>query len=149
MEQFKNIQTGSTVYWLDKNALVTGNATVKSVIAPHIQTVPTVSSSLVIDVTLSIDGVDKLYTMPDTATVAYAGDLVLATDRDSLIAECGKMKEEAEGILAKVDKCNAVIDKYDNLILSLKPEEAERRDMNDRLSKLEDSVAEILSLLKK
>lgn len=72
MDQFKNIQNGSTVYWLDKNALVTGSAIVKSVTAPHIQTIPTVSSSLVIDVTLSNDGVDKLYTMPDRACIAYA-----------------------------------------------------------------------------
>lgn len=149
MSAFKGASVGQSVYYLDKQALKAGKGVVRSVSSPRIQSVPTVSSAMVIDVVIAIDGVERTYTMSDNASIAYAGDVTLSLDKESIVSECTKLRDEANDALSKVDQYKLVIDSYSSLIDSLCPEEAEKKAMSERLSRLEDSVKQILNLLNK
>lgn len=53
-----------------------------------------------VDVSIEINGSTRPYAIPDDLVVTYAGNLVLATDKSSLICEIEAMKNAAEQILA-------------------------------------------------
>jgi hypothetical protein len=59
---------------------------------------------MVIDVTIESNGKTATYTIPENLSVTYAGDIVLATDKQGLIAEVESMKNTAEKILESVPK---------------------------------------------
>lgn len=148
MGLFKDTTVGAKIYYLDKAVPKTGIGYVKSISQPHYQNMPTGTASMVVDVSISIDDVEKIYTMQDDLSVAYAGELVLASESGSIVDECSKLKSMAEESLAKADYYRSVVSSYDGLVLALNPEAAEMKEMGDRLAKLEASVAEILDLIK-
>ena len=148
MIQFKDINVGDGVYYLDKVALKTGVGAVKSISAPHFQSSSTGVASMAVDVMIAIDGCEKLYTMQDCSSIAYAGDLVLATESTSIVNECTKLRDNAKESLDKVDYFKLVVEGYDGLVAMLCPERAEMKEMDDRLTRLEASINEILKLIK-
>lgn len=148
MGLFKDINVGAKVYYLDKAVPKTGIGYVKGVSQPHYQSTPAGAASMVVDVSISIDDVEKVYTMQDNLSVAYAGELILATESGAIVDECSKLKSVAEESLAKADYYKSVVASYDGLVLTLNPEAAGMKEMGDRLAKLEASVAEILGLIK-
>lgn len=61
------------------------------------------------------------YSIPENLSVTYAGDVVLSTDKQGLMAEVEQMKNTAEKILESVPKQKEVVDKTTVLLSELNP----------------------------
>ena len=75
---------------------------------------------MVVDVTIDAKGATKTYTIPETATITYAANLVLSTDKEGILREVEAMKSASEQALAQVDKHKDTIAKCDELLEELK-----------------------------
>lgn len=94
---FKEIKRGFPVYILHKNGedVKAAEGKVVNVSDPHLPqnfnaanpTAFNQMQQLVIDVTIEEDGANNTYCIPENLSVTYAGNIVLATERDGIIRE--------------------------------------------------------------
>jgi hypothetical protein len=78
--QFKDVKQNYPVYILDKQNVTYKQGKVTSVSFPHIDnTNPMAMGKTVVDVAIEADGKTATYAIPDSMSIAYAGDLVLST----------------------------------------------------------------------
>lgn len=96
---------------------------------------------MVVDVTIESNGKTATYTIPENLAVTYAGDIVLSTDKQGLIAEVESMKNTAEKILESVSRQQEVIDKTTTLLADLNPVYNEKKETEQRFSKIEESIS--------
>ena len=89
---------------------------------------------MVVDVTIEAANASATYTIPENSTITYTKNLVLATDKSLLINEVESMKNQAEEILASVDKHKMVLEKSKDLLVQLNPyTKRSRKQTNDSL----------------
>lgn len=124
---FKDTKAGYPIYLLDKDGVKATHGRVVSVSTPRVQT-PQVgafpqnplAASLVVDVTIEVDGTTRTYTMPETSTITYAGNIALSTEKESILREIQALKTVSEEALSKVEahrqtieNCNKVLEEWD------------------------------------
>lgn len=76
---------------------------------------------MVVDVTIESEGKTATYTIPENLSVTYAGDIVLATDKQGLVCEVEAMKNAAEKILESIPRQKEIVDKSSTLLADLNP----------------------------
>lgn len=81
--------------------------------------------------------------MSETASVTFAGNLVLATEQQALCATIEQMKQDAERILASVEQQKEVLAKADKLLTSLNPTLRERQQTEQRFRAVESNVSSV------
>lgn len=149
---FKDIKTGYPVYFLDKNDTTFYQGKVVSVAVPRYDTPQPFSqgqqNGLVVDVTIEANGTTKTYTIPETATVTYAANLILSTDKEGLLREVEAMKSASEQALSQVDKHKNTIDKCNALLEELNPAFAEKRAQDKRIEGIENEVKSLGAVLR-
>lgn len=111
---------------------------------PHLDANCLSLNKMVVDVRIE-DG--TTYTIPDTCEIAYVGTKVIATDKRLLVNEVESIKTTSEKALAEVDKHKETIEKCDALMLELSPIAKERKETDERLTKLEGTVGDIHTML--
>lgn len=154
---FKDIQKGFIVYILHKGKdgikATQGRVVDKS--DPHLQQQPSSYSAmnnlpqfnpmqaLVVDVTIEEDGMAKTYCIPENLSVTYADDMVLATDKDCIIrevqAQLARSEEHIKQTPIEEKKCKAckeILETWD-------PVFKERRESDNRITKIEEQVNEM------
>lgn len=115
---------------------------------PHLDlsTKPTMGQSqMVVDVTIEANSKTATYSIPENLSVTYAGDVVLSTDKQGLMAEVEQMKNTAEKILESVPKQKEVVDKTTVLLSELNPVYKEKEETEQRFSKIEESISRMES----
>lgn len=148
--QFKDIKQNYPVFILDKQNVTYKQGKVTSVSFPHIDnTNPMAMGKTVVDVAIEADGKTATYAIPDTMSVAYAGDMVLSTDKDGIIRELEAKKSSLEQYLSGTDKAKEDLDKTTSLLADLNPEIKAKKENEQRLSGLEESVKEMKDMLSK
>lgn len=132
---FKDVKQNYSVYILNKQDITITDGKVISVGFPHLDlnTKPAMGQSqMVVDVTIEANSKTATYSIPENLSVTYAGDVVLSTDKQGLMAEVEQMKNTAEKILESVPKQKEVVDKrqycYLSLILSIRRKRRLNRD---------------------
>lgn len=149
---FKDLKRGYAVYILDKSKMAISTVKVKDVSLPHVDP-KFVSTSMVVDVTLETEGDDSpsvvTYCMPCDADVAYPQNKVISIDRANLLREVESMKAMSEQALAQVERHRDIIQRATNLIAELDPSQREKQDMENRLTAIENSIQNMMSLLTK
>lgn len=151
---FKDTKAGYPVYLLDKEQTKATQGKVISVSAPRVQTpqgttfAPSLTASLVVDVTIEAEGTTRTYTIPETSALAYAGLLVLSTDKEGILREVQALKTASEDALSKIAKheqtiagCNKVLEEWDTAF-------AEKRKTDERITGIETAVQNIGKQLK-
>lgn len=141
---FKDVKQNYTVYILDKQDMNISQAKVSAVGFPRMdimQNAP--NTQTVIDITLDSNGKIATYTIPENLSVTYAGNIVLSTDKDGLMHEIEAMKNNAEQVLASVDKQKQILDKANTLLSELNPVYKEKKETDLRFSKIENSISEM------
>ena len=103
----------------------------------------TPNTQTVVDITLDSNGKIATYTIPESLSVTYAGNIVLSTDKDGLMHEIEAMKNNAEQVLASVDKQKQILDKANTLLSELNPIYKEKKETDLRFSKIENSISEM------
>lgn len=124
---------GSTLYILNKQDITITDGKVISVGFPHLDlnTKPAMGQSqMVADVTIEANSKTATYSIQENLSVTYAGDVVLSTDKQGLMAEVEQMKNTAEKILESVPKQKEVVDKTTVLLSELNPVYKEKRRLN-------------------
>ncbi len=113
--QFKDLKTDYPVYFIDKNDTTYYQGKVVSVAVPRYDTPQPFSqgqqNGWVVDVTIEANGTTKTYTIPKTATITYAANLILSTEMEGMLHEVEAMKSASEQALSQVDKHKDTIDK--------------------------------------
>lgn len=130
---FKDVKQNYSIYILNKQDISITDGKVISVGFPHmdLNNKPTIGQSqMVIDVTIESNGKTATYTIPENLSVTYAGDIVLSTDKQGLIAEVESMKNTAEKILESVPKQKEVVEKQHIYCLILIQYIRKRRRLN-------------------
>lgn len=141
---FKDVKQNYTVYILNKQDMNISQAKVSAVGFPRMdimQNAP--NTQTVIDITLDSNGKIATYTIPENLSVTYAGNIVLSTDKDGLMHEIEAMKNNAEQVLASVDKQKQILDKANTLLSELNPVYKEKKETDLRFSKIENSISEM------
>ena len=100
---------------------------------------------MVVDVTIDANSKTAIYSTPENLSVTYAGDIVLSTDKQGLIVEVEQMKNTAEKILESVPKQKEVVDKATVLLSELNPVYKEKKETEQRFSKIEESISRMES----
>lgn len=141
---FKELQTGNTVYVLDKRTVSVEKCSVAGVTPPHVAAQPGMYGMFV-DLTLNVDGKTKTYVVSDCAVSAYAdgNNTVVTTDVNSVLAELKAVKANAENIIGSIDKYRSDIEKCSALIGELDPVFKKEQDNEKRFCKLEEAVAQL------
>lgn len=141
---FKDIKQNYPVYILDKQNITFIHGKVTSISLPHMDNSnPMVIGKSVVDVTIEADGKGATYTMPEDKSMVYAGSIVLATDKESIVREVEAMKASAEQAIANVEKQKEIASKSTNLLTELNPIFKEKQENEKRMSKMESSIAEM------
>ena len=141
---FKDIKQNYPVYILDKQDLsvIQGKAT--SVSFPRMDMNPKIGKTeMVVDVTIEVNGKTGTYTIPENLSVTYAGNLVLSTDKQGLSGEIEAMKNNAEQILASVDRQKEILNKASSLLAELNPVYREKQETEKRFGVIEAQVSEV------
>lgn len=149
---FKDLKTGYQVYFLDKETTSFYQGKVVSVAVPRYDAPQAFGtqhqSGLVVDVTIEANGTTKTYTIPETATITYAANLVLSTDKDGILREVEAMKSASEQALAQVDKHKETLTKCEALLEELNPAFAEKRAQDKRIEGIENEVKSLGAVLR-
>lgn len=149
---FKDIKQNYPVYILDKQEVTLTQGKVTSVSFPHIDTnMPSYNSvsnpQMVVDVTIEANGKAATYTIPESLSITYAGNLILSTDKQSLINEVEALKNGAEQVLASVEHNKTIVEKAGALLSEMNPVYKEKQETEKRLTKMEGDVSEIKKML--
>ena len=145
---FKDVKQNYSVYILNKQDITITDGKVISVGFPHLDlnTKPTMGQSqMVVDVTIQANSKTATYSIPENLSVTYAGDIVLSTDKQGLMAEVEQMKNTAEKILESVPKQKEVVEKTTALLSELNPIYKEKKETEQRFSKIEESISRMES----
>lgn len=149
---FKDIKQNYPVYILDKQELTISQGKVLSVGFPRtdlLQRPTTIPAQTVIDVTIENGDKQATYTIPENLSITYAGNIVLSTDKDNLVREIEALKNQAEQILASVDKQKQILEKANILLADLNPVYKEKKETDLRISKIESSISEMKDMFSK
>ena len=132
---FKDIKSGYPVYFLNRESITAYQGKVVSVSVPRydMQVVNKSNAPLVVDITIDANGQTKTYTISENATITYAGNIVLSTERDG-IAQEAKNHEDLE-------KINSLLEDWN-------PALAEKRKQDERINTIEQEVRSIGQQLK-
>lgn len=145
---YGDVKQNYSVYILNKQDITITDGKVISVGFPHLDlsTKPAMGQSqMVVDVTIEANSKTATYSIPENLSVTYAGDVVLSTDKQGLMAEVEQMKNTAEKILESVPKQKEVVDKTTVLLSELNPVYKEKKETEQRFSKIEESISRMES----
>ena len=145
--QFKDIQQGYSVYILNKQDMTVIQGKVTGNTFPRMDTING-KTQMVVDVNIEADGKTATYTIPETLSVTFAGNLVLSTDQEGLAREVEAMKNNAEKRLASVDKDKMIVEKATSLLAELNPIYKEKQQTEQRFRKIEGAITDLKELMK-
>lgn len=147
MLSFKDIKQNYPVFILDKQEMAFIQGKVTSVSFPHydanVGQMPGSSTQMVVDVTVEANGKTATYVIPESASITKAGNVVLATERESLVHEIEALKVSSEQVIASVDYHKKVVEKSSELLKELNPVYREKEESEKRFKAIEGSVAEM------
>lgn len=169
---FKDIKQNFPIYILDKSSVelikgkVTGttfphpetaqqngfnipNGSYGTVVPPIGQT-PNSNQRMVIDLTIEAGGRSATYVVSESASINYAGNLILATDQSLLVPEVEAIKNTTEQALApeRLEQLKQQLEKSVSLLSEINPTFRQRQEYDARFKNLEGSVDELKDMMK-
>lgn len=138
---FKDVKQSYSVYILNKQDMTITDGKVISIGFPHMDM--NSKPQLVVDVTIESNGKTATYTIPENLSITYTGDIVLSTDKQGLVCEVEAMKNSAEKILESVPRQKEIVDKAGILLADLNPVFKQKKENEERFSKMESSISRL------
>lgn len=143
---FKDIRPNHLVFLFDKNKLEVKTCKVKEaqphVATPHLGIMAPGGST--VDLTLEVDGADTSYVIPDNLSVTFAPGIVLSTDRQGLIPEVEKLRNESQQVIDSLPHHKQVIERTPDILAQLNPQFREQQQTEQRFEKLESMMQQII-----
>lgn len=151
---FKEIKRGFPVFILHKNGedVKATEGKVVNVSDPHLPqnfnpsnpTAYNQMQQLMIDVTIEEDGATNTYCIPENLTVTYAGDIILATEREGIIREVQALVTQDDEHIKAVPMhekrraaCSAILEQWDTAYKERKENDQRFKDIETHISGLD------------
>lgn len=150
---FKDLKPGFSIFLYDSQCIIVKPCKIVNVSTPHLDNNPQRMSigsnpmSMVVDVTLEQDGVNKTYTFPDNAETAYTGTTMITTDRNSILREVEAAKSQSEQHIAQVPTVKERLAKCNNLLAEFNPAYKEKKETEERFNNIESSVSDLKGMM--
>lgn len=169
---FKDIKQNFPIYILDKSSVEFIKGKVTGTTFPHPETtqqnsfnmpnsnygtvVPPINQTtnsnqrMVIDLTIEAGGRSATYVVSESASINYAGNLILATEPSLLVSEVEAIKNAAEQALApeRIEQLKQQHEKSTALLSELNPTFRQQQEYDMRFKNLEGSVDELKDMMK-
>lgn len=143
---FKDIKSGFVVHLLDRANLKYEEGKVTASVS-HADIKPGNYGKILVDVTIeTTDGKKNTYEVSDIEQVAYAGTLMISTDKQCVLAEIRNIKSQAEDALKMVEEQKAKIKKCSELMEQLDTDFKERQQTEQRFKTLEEKMDKVLKM---
>lgn len=141
---FKDLKTNYPIFILNKQEVSLVQGRVVSVSFPRMDINQSINKTeMVVDVSIEVDGKTATYVIPESLSVTYANNLIISTDKQGLLNEVEAMKNNAEQVIASVDRQKEILEKSNALLSELSPIYKDKREADKRFSQIEDSVKEV------
>ena len=142
---FREVTQGTQMYLLDRLNVTVSQCSVVSVSQPHFDVKMLGNPpSMVVDVTLDVNGTKKAYVFQESAEFGTAEGILITPNRDVVIRELQGVQGQAEAALKMVDRQKEIITKCQDIISDLDPVVKEREAVEQRMEALEATNQEIL-----
>lgn len=143
---FKDLKSGYPVHLLDRTALVYEQAKVMAVQQNY---TPSSFGKMEVNVTIQTkDGKQNIYSVADTERTAYAGTLLIATEKESIVNELNMLKGNSEEALGKMDEHKRTIERCTSILAELDTAFRDQQKTNERLDQMESKLEEIYNFVK-
>lgn len=143
---FKELKIGYTIYIFDKGKVSFTQAKVIGVVPPHFDNHYGNPTEMVVDV--SIEGFEKPFTFKENTDTGYVNNLVVSTDRDKVLLEVENLQAQSEQAWNKRDTYKETAEKCAQIRAEHSPAFKEKKETEERFSKLEGSVSELKDMIK-
>lgn len=155
---FKEIKQGYPIYLLDKDnkCFIIGKVTATTFPHPEKQRLlpngmPDFNTQnqkrMVVDLTIEAGDRTATYEVSENASTNYAGNLIIATEKQQLIPEMEAMVNNASDFLATIDKRKAeaedTVKKMKAVLAEVSPQFKQQQEYDERFNKLEGAVNDI------
>lgn len=143
---FKDLKSGYPIYIFDRDKVTFTQTKVLSVNPPHFDNHYGNPTEMVVDVT--IEGMSKPYTFKENTDTGYLNNLVITTERDKALLEVENLQAQSEQAWNKRDTYKEIADKCAQIRAEFSPAFKEKKETEERFSKLEGSVSELKDMIK-
>lgn len=143
---FKDLKSGYPIYIFDRDKVTFTQTKVLSVNPPHFDNHYGNPTEMVVDVT--IEGMPKPYTFKENTDTGYLNNLVITTERDKALLEVENLQTQSEQAWNKRDTYKEIADKCAQIRAEFSPAFKEKKETEERFSKLEGSVSELKDMIK-
>lgn len=143
---FKDLKSGYPIYIFDRDKITFTQTKVLGVNLPHFDNHYGNPTEMVVDVT--IDGMSKPYTFKENTDTGYVGSLVITTERDKALLEVENLQTQSEQAWNKRDTYKDIAEKCAQIRAEFSPAFKEKKETEERFSKLEGSVSELKDMIK-
>ena len=110
---------------------------------------PTTIGKLETNITVQTkDGKQNTYSVTDSEQAAYAGTLLIASNKDAVINEINILKSNSEEVLNKVEEHKHIVSECGKLLAELDTTFRDQQRTNERLDNLENKLDEIFEFVK-
>lgn len=143
---FKELKAGYPVYLFDRASLAYEQAKVMNVLPNY-----NVGNYGKMEVNITIqtkDGKQNTYSVADTEQSAYAGNLLVSTNKECVINEINALRNNSDEILQNVDSHKRIVKECDKLLAELDTGFRDKKNTERRLDTLEQTMQEILKYVK-
>lgn len=141
----KDCQKGYPIFLLNRNEIVASQGKIVDVSRPHFDTRNPTSTSMVIDVTVEMDGKQTSFVMPESANVAYTDNLMISCDRTDIMREVEAICNRNEEELKQTDMREQTVKKCKSIIEAWNPAIRQQREADERMSKMESNMEKMRS----
>lgn len=143
---FRDLKSGYPIYIFDKEKVTFTNAKVVDVTPPHFDSHYGNPTEMVVDV--SIEGLQKPYTFKENTDIGYIGALVISTEKGKALREVETLQAQSEQAWDKRDTYKQTAERCAQIRADYSPEFKEKKETEERFSKLENSVGELKDMIK-
>lgn len=145
---FKDLKSGYPIYLLDRSNLAYNQAKVMATGMPH--TDRQSFAKMLVDITIqSNDGKQNTYSVVENESIAYAGSLLLTTDKEFIINEVRAINAQSEETLSKVEELKSKVSTCKNLLAELDTSYKDKQETEKRFQSIEEKMDKILSAISK
>lgn len=143
---FKELKSGYPIYLFDRASLRYEQAKVMSAQQNY---QPTTIGKLETNITVQTkDGKQNTYSVTDSEQAAYAGTLLIASNKEAVINEINILKSNSEEVLNKVEEHKHIVSECGKLLAELDTTFRDQQRTNERLDNLENKLDEIFKFVK-
>lgn len=144
---FKDLKQGHAVHFFNrKTAQYEQGIIASDPSLPHYQTG---QSTMIVDVAITLASETKTYSIPETLSTTYYGDMCISTEMSSILSEIDQLYNQAETALSAVPTWEKLQKQCCDLRERLNPEVKEKKLLDERMTKIENNMSDMKDMFKK